>query len=97
MELNNQSFYLWKQIRNVRSSQEALKVAVGCLDTAKSRAEVERWTLAAAELKEKADHMVLVLQVGILSVIANCVSLIPSQLLQPISLCCVLHGSNKAQ
>lgn len=60
-----------EQIRNVRSSQEALKVALGGLDNAKSRAEVERWTLAAAELKEKADQLVLVLQVGMLCLYNN--------------------------
>ena len=60
--------FLIKQIRNVRSSQEALKVALGGLDNAKSRAEIERWTLAAAELKEKADQLVLVLQVGMLCI-----------------------------
>ena len=43
-------------------------MALGGLDNAKSRAEVERWTLAAAELKEKADQLVLVLQVGMLCI-----------------------------
>ena len=64
-------FFFVEQIRNVRSSQEALRVAIGSLDNAKSRAEVERWTLAAAELKEKSDQLVLILQVGMFLLFAN--------------------------
>lgn len=51
------------QMSNVRTSQEALKVALGGVDRAKTKSEVERWVITANELKEKTEHLVLVLQV----------------------------------
>ncbi|KAL8600891.1 hypothetical protein ACOMHN_045029 [Nucella lapillus] len=52
-----------EHIQNVRSSQEALKLAIGGVENAKSRSEVDRWTQTVSEVKEKVDHGVLILQV----------------------------------
>ncbi|XP_070186621.1 uncharacterized protein [Littorina saxatilis] len=52
-----------EHIQNVRASQEALKVAINSLDNAKTKAEMEQWTITASELKNKTEQLVLVLQV----------------------------------
>nr|KAG5714625.1 hypothetical protein BaRGS_000113 [Batillaria attramentaria] len=52
-----------EHLSNVRSSQEALKVALAGIERAKTKSEVERWAITAGELKEKTEHLVLVLQV----------------------------------
>ncbi|KAK7507498.1 hypothetical protein BaRGS_00001433, partial [Batillaria attramentaria] len=52
-----------EHLSNVQSSQEALKVALAGIERAKTKSEVERWAITAGELKEKTEHLVLVLQV----------------------------------
>lgn len=43
--------------------QKALRVSLNHLEQARTKSEVEKWTTAAADLKEKAEQMVLILQV----------------------------------